>query len=51
MDGTGQLDHQVIEKIRDLKKDLHDKVTDALREKAMSDVKVDAMAKKIAEIE
>lgn len=51
MDGSGKLDHQVVDKIRDLKKDLNDKVADALREKAMADVRVDALAKKMLEIE
>jgi len=34
-----------------MKSQLEDKVRDALREKAMADVKVDAMAKKITDID
>lgn len=51
MDSSGNLDHDLVEKIRELKNEYENKIKDSLREKAMQEVKVDAMAKKIIELE
>jgi hypothetical protein len=51
MDNSGNINHDIVNKIRDMKKDFKDKLDEALREKAISEVKVEAMATKIKDIE
>ncbi|CDW90011.1 UNKNOWN [Stylonychia lemnae] len=51
MDAYSNVDHKIVEKIRELRSEYEKKQEEALREQAINDVKVEAMAKKILDMD